>query len=206
MMLEICEIFHSLQGEGPFSGRPAVFLRLSGCMPPYCPFCDTKEALSPGVRMGVMAVANSIASYNCPFVVITGGEPFLQWNRGLKELERILHGKGMTIQYETSGRAGIPDHVAGFVILSPKAHDVPDKDVMARADYLKPLVGEDPSEALAIVRNAGFPAHRVWLMPMGESRDEQIRRIPVVWELCVRYGYRFSPRLHILAYDDQKSV
>jgi len=37
-MLKINEIFHSLQGEGPFSGYPALFIRFAGCNL-KCPFC-----------------------------------------------------------------------------------------------------------------------------------------------------------------------
>ena len=39
--LQVHEIFHTIQGEGPFSGRPAVFIRLSGCNL-RCWFCDTE--------------------------------------------------------------------------------------------------------------------------------------------------------------------
>ena len=40
--MKVNEIFYSLQGEGRFTGRPAVFLRLSGCNQ-RCPFCDTRH-------------------------------------------------------------------------------------------------------------------------------------------------------------------
>ena len=37
------EIFYSLQGEGYYTGTPAVFLRFSGCNR-ACSFCDTDFA------------------------------------------------------------------------------------------------------------------------------------------------------------------
>ena len=43
----ISEIFHSIQGEGPTTGRPAVFVRLGMCNL-QCNFCDTPYTWKPG--------------------------------------------------------------------------------------------------------------------------------------------------------------
>ena len=43
-MLQLAEIFYSLQGEGTWTGMPAVFVRLAGCNL-SCAFCDTDYAL-----------------------------------------------------------------------------------------------------------------------------------------------------------------
>jgi len=40
LYLEVQDIFSTIQGEGPFAGKPAVFLRLAGCNL-RCFFCDT---------------------------------------------------------------------------------------------------------------------------------------------------------------------
>src|SRR5574340_79297 len=42
IMLLINEIFHSIQGEGPWSGHPSIFIRFSGCNL-SCSFCDTEH-------------------------------------------------------------------------------------------------------------------------------------------------------------------
>lgn len=206
-MLTVHEIFYSLQGEGPFAGRPAVFVRLSGCVKPYCSFCDTVEALTGGTPMSPADVLAAIGAYACPFVVVTGGEPFLQWKTGLAELERLLTGSGMEIQYETSGRAGIPPEVAGTVVLSPKPGQWPEPALLARARALKVLWEEEHSaRILRSVARSGVPPERVWLMALGASREEQLRRMPPLWDVCREHGFRLSPRLHILTFDRKKGV
>jgi 7-carboxy-7-deazaguanine synthase len=205
-MLAICEIFYSLQGEGPFMGRPAVFVRLSGCVLPYCEFCDTPEALGQGYPMALDTILRQVLSYKCSLVVITGGEPFLQWKQGLWQLSQLLLQEGISIHYETSGRAGIPDNVNGIVVLSPKSGKWPSLEVLKKAHFLKPLVDDDPQNIVDSIRKSGFPPDRVWLMPLGRTREEQIARMPRVWDLCVLYGYCLSPRLHILAHNHKKGI
>ena len=84
--LWVQSFFHTIQGEGPFGGRPAVFLRLSGCNL-ACYFCDT-DFESKRREMTVEAIAKEIVSLSVGapesigkrtnLVVITGGEPLLQ--------------------------------------------------------------------------------------------------------------------------------
>ena len=187
-------------------GRPSVFVRLSGCVPPYCDFCDTPEALVKGTPTSTETIVQKIRTYRCSLVVITGGEPFLQWEKGLQGLSKILIEKGMIIQYETSGRAGIPDDVYGTVVLSPKPGKWPPSETLARAHFLKPLVDDHPQSLLEEIKHSGFSANRVWLMPLGRNRKEQLARMPMVWDLCVKYGYCMSPRLHILTHDCKKGI
>lgn len=39
-LLQVQDVFYTIQGEGPFAGRTAVFIRLTGCNL-RCWFCDT---------------------------------------------------------------------------------------------------------------------------------------------------------------------
>ncbi|MBN2297189.1 MAG: 7-carboxy-7-deazaguanine synthase QueE, partial [Deltaproteobacteria bacterium] len=118
--MNINEIFHSLQGEGPLIGLPAVFIRFSGCMEPYCPWCDTRHALYESAEMTIIQIADEINRYPGNTVVITGGEPFLQWNTGLSELHTKLIHMGYAIQYETSGKAALPRIDDAVIVCSPK--------------------------------------------------------------------------------------
>lgn len=190
-------------------GRPAVFLRLAGCLPPFCKICDTPQALSSGRRMPVAAVAEALGDQPS-LVVITGGEPFCQWAAGLAELAFHLEAAGREIQFETSGKAGIPPDAPGMVVCSPKPIDRPQlgEDARARTDVFKFVIleGTAGEETLAWIQALQLPAEKIWLMPEGRSREEQLRRMPRVWEMCTAHGYRFSPRLQILTFDDKQGV
>ena len=67
----INEIFYSLQGEGANCGRPAVFVRFSGCNL-RCPFCDTDFAAA--TPMSSDDILRQISQFPSRFVVLTGGE------------------------------------------------------------------------------------------------------------------------------------
>jgi 7-carboxy-7-deazaguanine synthase len=207
-MLEITEIFSSLQGEGPFAGQPSVFVRLAGCVPPFCEWCDTPQALGGGRSMSVEDIEREAARHPDKLVVITGGEPFRQWDAGLQRLVRSLARSGRRVQYETSGKAGIPADHRGFVVCSPKPLHAPalTPGLVARVDAFKFVVDADIRPVLRFVAAHGIDAGKVWLMPLGAVRQEQAARMAAVWDLCVRHGFNFSPRLHILTFDDKKGV
>ena len=75
-MLDVHSIFYTIQGEGPFTGCPAVFVRLAGCNL-KCPGCDT-DYTSNRTPMTAEQILNKILELASPatLVVITGGEPF----------------------------------------------------------------------------------------------------------------------------------
>ena len=77
MSLLVNEIFYSIQGESIYSGRPCIFVRLTGCNL-RCSYCDTRYAYEQGAKMELTEIVSRIADYKCPLVEITGGEPLLQ--------------------------------------------------------------------------------------------------------------------------------
>lgn len=208
-MLDISEIFYSLQGEGPWAGRPAVFIRLSGCVKPFCPWCDTLYACGSGEKTSIRDIMKKVSSYHNDFVVITGGEPFLQWDTGLEELESRLLASGLKIQYETGGKLEIPENSKGFKVCSPKYingawHFV--KKNISRADVFKFVVKDDFVTVKNFVNKHGIPAKNVFIMPLGASRKEQIDLLPSLWEFCAANRFHFSPRLHTLAFDNKRGI
>ncbi|MGL6565347.1 7-carboxy-7-deazaguanine synthase QueE [Aeromonas dhakensis] len=138
MYYPINEIFQTIQGEGVFTGLPAIFVRLQGC-PVGCPWCDTRHTwvVDPAREVGVQAVLDCsnesdgwskmsteqiLASfqqlgYQARHVVITGGEPCLY---DLQDLSTALIAAGYQVQIETSGTSEIKTHEQTWVTVSPK--------------------------------------------------------------------------------------
>lgn len=100
--IKVSEIFTSFQGEGPYIGTPATFLRLYGCNL-NCPWCDTD--ISTYEMLSVDDVAEILLTQmefnNINLLVITGGEPTLQ----MEEIKRLIKEipEDIKIQLETNG-------------------------------------------------------------------------------------------------------
>lgn len=103
-MLTVNEIFHSIQGESSYAGRPCVFVRLTAC-DLRCVWCDSPYAFHEGRRMSVDEVVAAVTSFGCPLVEMTGGEPLLQ--KDLYPLMERLHETGHQLLIETGGHRSI---------------------------------------------------------------------------------------------------
>lgn len=134
-LLEVAEIFYSIQGEGPFAGMPAVFIRLAGC-PLQCKWCDTdfetvRERLTPE-DLAQRAHLLRRSSGRAALCVLTGGEPLRQH---VAPLVQALNRHLFAVQVETAGvhwredlgglfeprRAdGFVDPAKNTVVVSPK--------------------------------------------------------------------------------------
>jgi 7-carboxy-7-deazaguanine synthase len=126
------EIFASVQGEGPFIGMPAIFVRFAGCTM-NCPWCDTKYAwqrdsssLLGKDKIYDKIEATSPHSHN---LVITGGEPMEQLPE-CKDLLRFLTAYGYQLHLETNGFTFDQDVLDYFyaIVVSPKLEVRPDED------------------------------------------------------------------------------
>ncbi len=98
--LRVTEIFHSIQGESTYAGRPCVFVRLTGCQM-RCRWCDTEYAFHGGAWRTVEEVLDEVAGHACPLVEVTGGEPLLQ--PAALPLMSALADRGHEVLLETGG-------------------------------------------------------------------------------------------------------
>ena len=111
-MLTVNEIFHSIQGESTHTGRPCVFVRLTGC-DLRCVWCDTPYAFHEGRKLDVDEVVAAVEQYGCDLVEITGGEPLLQ--EDVYPLMDRLLATGATVLLETGGHVSVARVPAAIV-------------------------------------------------------------------------------------------
>ena len=111
-MMQITEIFRSIQGESTYAGLPCVFVRLTGCNL-RCTWCDTAYAFHGGSKMSIEEVVARVHELSSPpvapltdprvdpLVELTGGEPLLQPDA--IGLAQRLTAENYTVLVETSG-------------------------------------------------------------------------------------------------------
>lgn len=93
-----------MQGESKWTGLPTVFVRLTGC-PLRCNYCDTEYAFHGGEKKSLDDIVTRIASYQTPYVTVTGGEPLAQPE--CLELLDTLVNNDYRVSLETSGALDI---------------------------------------------------------------------------------------------------
>lgn len=225
--MKISEIFYSIQGEGALVGVPSVFVRSSGCNL-RCTWCDTPyTSWQPeGKEEPVAGIVAQVQSFGASHVVVTGGEPML--TSEIVDLSLALREARLHITIETAGTFFQPV-ACDLMSISPKLasstphtrdagrwaaqHDrlryQPEvlKRLMDACDYqLKFVVSEpeDLSEIHAIVSETGAERGKVMLMPEGTAGDVIQARGRWLAELCKREAFRYSPRLHVDLWGDQR--
>lgn len=168
MTYVVKEIFYTLQGEGANAGRPAVFLRFSGCnlwtgferdrdkgRGGCSLWCDTDFTGTDGPGGGKFRGADDLTKaveshwprrdadeQVKPFVVCTGGEPLLQLDASLLA---AFDSAGFSVAVETNGTIDPPPGRL-WLTVSPKAN-APMR--LTRGNELKlvfPQPGADPEQ------------------------------------------------------------
>lgn len=197
--LDVQHIFPTIQGEGPFAGQPAVFVRLGGCNL-QCSFCDTEfESFSEMPLNAIIARVDALAGWRT-LVVITGGEPLRQPITPL--CEKLLDG-GYDVQIETNGtlfRDDLPAEVS--IICSPKNPNgkyAPIRpDLMARAAAVKFVVSAN-LPGYGNVADVGQVEHgtAVYVQPMDEHDPaKNVANLELAKKLALTHGYHLSLQLH----------
>ena len=137
-MLTINEIFHSVQGESTYAGRPCVFVRLTAC-DLRCSWCDTPYAFYEGSKRSLDDVIGEVDRYGCPLVEVTGGEPLLQ--EDVYPLMQRLLDSGKTVLLETGGHRSterVPADVVTILDVKCPGSGEVEKNDWKNLDRLRP--------------------------------------------------------------------
>ncbi|AKJ41592.1 7-carboxy-7-deazaguanine synthase QueE [Pragia fontium] len=217
MSYPVNELFQTLQGEGYFTGVPAIFIRLQSC-PVGCSWCDTKhtwEKLADRQRPIGEILVKTVESdqwsevsahellailqqphYTARHVVITGGEPCLY---DLKPLTELLEQHGFSCQIETSGTQQIKCSDDTWVTVSPKINMRGGLPVISqalhRADEIKhPVARERDIEELdQLLTMLNDSKQRVIaLQPISQGK----RATELCIETCIARNWRLSMQTH----------
>lgn len=209
-LLDVVAIFTTIQGEGPYTGHRAIFIRLAGCNL-QCPGCDTDYTTD----RTLMSVADiiKVIDVNHPnpkLVVITGGEPFRQ---NISPLARQLILFGYKVQVETNGTLPPPPMFpkSVTVICSPKTGKLNAEleEYVTAYKYVlhHEQVAEDglPIKALdhSVAKQVARPRYSdflpVYLQPM-DCKDESInfKNQEAVVKSCLEHGHILQLQIHKL--------
>jgi len=213
--LELHSVFYTIQGEGPYAGQPAVFVRLAGCNL-QCPGCDT-DYTSHRELISVFALTVKIKAVNkaATLVVITGGEPFRQ-GQALANLTEELLSLGYRVQVETNGslyEQKFPYHKA-MVVCSPKSGSLaslyyryPNSIAAFKYVAMACQIAPDGLPTLALEHSASPQVARppedfngpVFLQPMDEGDPiANARNLDACVASCKQHGYTLGIQIHKL--------
>ena len=219
-VVHLTEVFHTVQGEGPWVGCPAVFVRLAGCNL-QCPMCDTRyDRRWTKTPEEVVGEAMDLHKAGFPLMVVTGGEPFRQ-PVALCHLVEYGVAAGFHVQIETNGTLWWDDEFApppefGYtdlsVVVSPKENFV-DSRLLAwkgQVHWKYPLhhkhvdAGDGlPTMSLANnlaggLRVARPPAgHVPYVQPADVGKDRiNALNLDAAVQSSLRFGHRLGVQLH----------
>ncbi len=228
--MRISEIFYSIQGEGRLAGTPSLFIRTSGCNL-RCVWCDTPYTSwrPEGSSWPLAKVLRRVDQHPTHHVVVTGGEPMLAPE--IEGLTAALRQRGKHVTIETAGTI-CKQISCDLMSLSPKlANSTPWKrekgkfaamherrrlnftvlqDYLDAYDYqLKFVVDrpEDFTEVCNIIeRLRNVDVARVLIMAQGTTRKRLDEKAGWIVRECLRYGYSFTPRLHIELFGNRRGT
>lgn len=235
-MITLSEMFVSIQGEGPFTGHPALFIRAGGCNL-KCPGfgangCDSNFSVDARNKAKwrtfkspldlSQAIANEFEGKLPDLAIFTGGEPTLQsmlmaYAATISDLTKV--------QIETNGLRLHKLILNAFnwdnttVVVSPKLSNAGYEDwkksfeevftvVCPGNFYFKFVVGseEDVQEVSSFINHFQLNTNKVYLMPLGANNDELAKTSEFVWSKCIESGFKYSDRMHIRVFNDKRGV
>lgn len=220
--LDLHSMFFTVQGEGPFAGHRAIFVRLAGCNL-QCPGCDTEytEGREAWLTRHIVLAVSQLAVDNnapCCLVVITGGEPLRQ---PIGQLVIALRELGHPVQIESNGVLSPDPLLAPFLetangqdlclVVSPKTSRINTLTAACANVFKYVLDADEVAEDGLPIRALGHPAStgvarpprdfagRIYVNPY-DSGDPVLnqRNLEAAAASAKAHGYVLGVQLHKL--------
>ena len=212
--IDVFEIFDTIQGEGPYAGMPATFIRLAGCNL-ACEFCDT-DYTSKRKKYSIFELMVALKEYpRRHLFVLTGGEPFRQ--QATVDLVLELARLDFLVQVETNGTL-YPDGLDYVyesyaenvcIVCSPKTPSI-NTDLLPFISCWKYVVqaGQIDHEDGLPLKSVGPQYGRVYRPAPGDNRDVYVQpldsqnaeknrlNIEAAVSSCLRFNYRLCLQIH----------
>jgi 6-pyruvoyltetrahydropterin 2'-reductase len=157
-------------------------------------------------------------------VVFTGGEPML-WQMSIARILQYLkntYTRDITVEIETNGTVPVEPELSDWFRMvhfniSPKLHVVKKFPLVEQLNsgefdhngWIVKFVheGEESEDNITLfLKKQKIDDHKVYIMPEGITRDIQMKKMQKIAEWCITNGYNFSPRLHVLIWDQSKGI
>ncbi|RKX20717.1 MAG: 7-carboxy-7-deazaguanine synthase [Candidatus Zixiibacteriota bacterium] len=230
--LPVSEIFYSIQGEGRFAGYPSVFIRLMYCNL-GCSWCDTRFTWDSSnldryslfdnskiVNKVKEILSDTDSNHDNIRVIITGGEPMIHREKLPSLIEKLNQTGFLMVDIETNGMFEPSDRLCDMVSwwnCSPKLLNINvDSKISIVPNALVKLsktnkvdfkfVVQEPKDIEQITQTFldYIKPEQIMLMPEGWTQTMQLKGMKWVMEECKKRNFRFSPRLHILIWNNKR--
>lgn len=214
-LININEIFQTIQGEGTFTGTPSVFIRLQGC-DVGCAFCDTKHTWqvdSANIKNIDYILNKTLDSekyswiqdfdlyqlitnkFKAKHIVFTGGEPCLY---DLTRVTNYFEQGEYKTQIETSGTEVIKCNINTWVTMSPKIDMTGGKKLVSesvnRANEIKMAIGKqkDIEKLKKFIKDYKVKDKKIYLQPLSQSK----KATQLCIDSCIQYNWNISIQTH----------
>ncbi len=176
------------------------------------------------VECDIATVAAAVAAFDCKNVILTGGEPMVQQS-ALRSLMETMRSKSTDYRFEIETNGTLIPHADFQDIIdqynvSPKLENsnnprkLREKPAAYRffaqnpkANFKFVLAAEnDLTEVLQLVQTYHIPADKIWLMPEATQRESLQEKRQWLVEICKKFGFRYSDRLHVQIWGSKKGV
>jgi len=224
----INEYFQSIQGEGNYAGINSLFIRFHYCNL-SCTWCDTKYTWlgnhSKTMITGAEAIKKIISENTSHHIIFTGGEP------ALYRLDKLVI-PNKKYHVETNGTI-IPTEPIKLSFKSAEiSRDAMDLEIIKQFNWVvspklsnaRQEINEkslaywvnfdscvfkfvirnlsDLEEIVSICRKFGLDNNKIYISLEGQTLESQIK--PQLVDEIIKYGFHFSPRLHVILWGNER--